>query len=67
MDIQKQVQPAEGDYALLSTDRNLLNEFMAYPKSAIEGNKVAILLLHDIIEPELNNLLADIKQEYHLK
>jgi hypothetical protein len=67
MDIQKQVQPAEGDYALLSTDRNLLNEFMAYPKSAIEGNKVAILLLHDIIEPELNNLLADIKKEYHLK
>lgn len=67
MDIKKAIQPTVGDYKLLSIDKNIINEFMAYPKSAIISNKLSIALLHDMLEPELNKLLTDLKNEYHLK
>ena len=52
---------------LLTTDKEVINEFTFLGKRAKNHNDLALYLLRAVISPQLNELITEIKTKYHLK
>jgi hypothetical protein len=57
----------EEDLQLLALDKPTINEFMYYAKNVKISNDLSISLLQGMISNRLNELIATMKKEYHLK
>ena len=52
---------------LLTTDKGTINQFAFLGKRAKSHNDLALYLLKTVIAPQLNELITELKTEYHLK
>ncbi len=66
-DIRNAISAPKEEMQLLSTDKQIINEFKYHARSIKLNNDLTIMLLKNIIGPQLINLMNQLKNEYHLK
>ncbi len=55
-----------GSPHLLTTDKQILNEYLLYIVSKKHENEVLLILLHSAVEKNMNELMAILQNEYKL-
>jgi|SRR5450432_11318 hypothetical protein len=56
----------DGNPQILTTDKHILNEYLLYAVNLKYSNELSILLLHQMVEKNLNELMGDLQKEYNL-
>lgn len=66
-DIKDAISYPKGKMELYTTDAHVINEFLHFADDEKNANGFSIMLLSKYVAPELKNLIAAIKEEYHLQ
>jgi hypothetical protein len=66
-DIMEAIHYPRENMQLLSTDKQVINEFIHYAKDVKMANDLSIMLLQTFIAVQLNELIIALKKEFHLE
>jgi len=66
-DIRNAVHMSTGNPKLLTTDKQVFNEFSLYVGNEIGTCQISLMLLRSRIEKSLNELLTELENDYNLK
>ena len=66
LDPKEAIRMPAGNPQLLTTDKQPLNEYLLYVGSQKQANELSLMLLHLLVEKNLNKLIAILQNEYNL-
>jgi len=66
-DMKDAIHYPDENLQLITADKSTINEFMYYVKNVKISNDLSMALLQGLISNQLNELIAAIQKEYHLK